>query len=319
MTVLVLAMISISTCATTHSPELISITSAHREMPPKWIAACDEWLIQQSSKGRKLVYYQVSCLIYLAKRMNTIRKKRFWNETGSLIHYAILDRLHHEPSPNLDSAYMREMKRRIWAVLREFDLQNTIEYQLPSLLHNIDSNVTAPTNIDDEGFNETSIELPTQKPLDQYTSSSYQAHSFRSWKLRLEISRHLYSSALPKALGYGDVLRYTHELTRALDSLPHCTGREASSGTGSKTSALVSAYLQFQLKDYILAIHRPYLQRGNGTFSLSEIICFQTSRDILLLNKELAGLGIQDLTLLREDLLVASLSLIHITMLQPRG
>ena len=319
MTALVLAMISISTCASVSSSDSMCIASAHRCMPPKWISACDKWLSQQSSKGRKLVYYQISCLVYLAKRMNTIRKKRFWNDTGSLIQNAILDKLNCEPSPNLDSPYMREMRRRIWAVLRELDLQNALEYELPTLLHQIDSNVAAPANIDDEDFDEASKELPTSKPSSTYTCTSYQSHSSRSWTLRLEITRRLFSTGSSKALSYQDVLLYTHEISQALDSLPSWTSQDANYENGLSFPFLVSAFLQFQLKECVLALHRPYLQRGNTKFSLSEVVCYHTSRDILLLNRKLPGSGIQSLALLREDLLLASLSLIRVTMLQPIG
>ena len=132
--------------------------------------------------------------------MNIIKKKWFWKETGSLIQNAIIDGLHCEPSLNVDNTYMREMKRRIWAVLRELDLQNSFDYGLPTILHNIDSNVAPSTNLDDEDFDEASEVLPIPKPMSQYTCTSYQSHSSRSWTLRLEISRRLFSTGLTKTL-----------------------------------------------------------------------------------------------------------------------
>ena len=68
---------------------------------------------------------------------------------------AITDGLHFDPL-EADSPYMREMKRRLWTVIRELDLQSTFEYCLPSLLHNIDPDVAAPANLDDEDFDENS-------------------------------------------------------------------------------------------------------------------------------------------------------------------
>jgi hypothetical protein len=137
-----------------------------------------------------------------------------------VIQNALTDGLHCEPPRTADSSYMREMKRRIWAVLRELDLQNSFEYGLPTLLHNIDDNVAAPANLDDEDFDETSVALPVSKTACQYTCTSYQYHSSRNWTLRLEISQRLFSPGVSKALTYDDVLRYTHELTQAIHSLP---------------------------------------------------------------------------------------------------
>lgn len=78
MVALVLAMMSVTTPISSSSS-----ATQFRGMPPKWISACDAWLAQKAMKGRKLIYYQVACLVYLAKRTNAVRKKRFWIETGS--------------------------------------------------------------------------------------------------------------------------------------------------------------------------------------------------------------------------------------------
>lgn len=317
MTALILSMISIS-CASASSGAAATIASRYQVMPVQWVSACEDWLGNQSSKHRKLVHYQISCLVYLAKRMNIIRKKRWWKETSSLMQDALTDGLHRD-SPGVGDPFMREMKRRIWAVLRELDLQNSFEYGLPSLLYSIDSDVDSPANLDDESFDERSKALPTSKPSSQYTYTSYQSHSSRSWEMRLEISRRLFSTGVSKALIYEDVLKYTHQLTQAMDSLPKWDIDDAKGEGSAQRPVLAYAYLHFQLKECLLTLHRPYLQRGESKFWLSENICYQMSRDILLLNTKLEGLGIQSLTLLREDLLLASLSLCRITMLQPKG
>lgn len=316
MVALVLAIMSVSTPISS-SPS----ATQFRGMPPKWISACDAWLTQQTMKGRKLIYYQVACLVYLAKRTNTIRKKKFWIETGSLIQNAILDRMHCDPDPSSASynPYVGEIKKRIWAVLRELDLQNSFEYELPTLLHNIESNIPAPENINDEELSPTSEVIPTHNSPSRKTDSSYQALSSCSWTLRLEISKRLFSTGFAKALPYDDVLRYTHTLTEALDSLPSWSEEDGTDGIDPVNSLLVSALLKFQLKECILAIHRPYLQGASSRFTLSEIISYHTSRDILLMNRKLASFGVQGISSLREDLLVAALSLTRLTLLQPRG
>ncbi|CAF9939650.1 MAG: hypothetical protein ALECFALPRED_008206 [Alectoria fallacina] len=210
------------------------------------------------------------------------------------------------------------MKRRIWAVLRELDLQIAFEYGLPTLLHNIESNVAAPANLDDEDFDEASKVLLISKPPSQYTCTSYQSHSSRSWTLRLEVSRRLFSNGSSKALSYEDALRYTHEITQAIHSLPPWDIDEGKGKNGARMLMFTYAFLCFQLTECISAIHRPYLQRDNSKFWLSENVCYHMSRDILLLNSKLAALGLQNLTLLREDLLLASLNPTRITILQPK-
>lgn len=310
MTTLILAMISISTPISTDAS-----ASKYRSMPPTWIAACDSWLAQHATKGRKLVYYQVACLIYLAKRINMIRKKRFWIETGSLVQNAILDGLHlEEPYSSSCSPYVKENKSRIWAVVRELDLQNSFEYELPTLLHNLECRIPAPANVDDE---ELENSTPKCKTSDNMTDTSYQALSSRSWELRLEISKRLFSTGTTKALPYDEVLQYTHRLTQALDSLPLWCKKSSIDSSGAAESLLVSAFLQFQLKECILAIHRPYLQGDDSHSSLSGMICHHAAREVLLMNRELSKHAIQGLLFFREDLLVAAMTLTRLTLNQP--
>lgn len=312
MTSLILSMISISTPISTQAS-----ASKYRSMSPKWIAACDTWLAQHATKGRKLVYYQVACLVYLAKRINMIRKKRFWIETGSLVQNAVLDGLHlEEPNSPAYSPYVKETKRRIWAVVRELDLQNSFEYELPTLLHNLECTIPAPVNIDDE---ELENSTPKRQTSDHMTETSYQALSSHSWGLRLEISKRLFSTGTVKALPYDEVLQYTHRFTQALDSLPLWCKKSSVGGSDAADSLLVSALLQFQLKECILAIHRPYLQGDDGHSSLSELICYHAARDILLMSRDLGKHGMQGLLFLREDLLIAAMSLTRLTLTQRRS
>lgn len=150
------------------------------------------------------------------------------------------------------------------------------------------------------------------EPFERHTGTSYQALSAQSWAIRVDISRRLYSPALSQSLTYDEVLHYTHELTQHIAKLPSW-GFCSQKGLHKVTNA----FLQFQLMECILAIHRPYLNCENSKHPLSEDVCHRVSRDILLLNLELKDLGLQSLVQVREDLLLASLSLVRVTMLQP--
>ncbi|KAL9488085.1 hypothetical protein ACSS6W_000362 [Trichoderma asperelloides] len=317
MAAMILSMLAVSISAPSQISGSSPIPAVYRHMSEQWIAVVDDWLRLQSSKHRKLVHYQVSCLIYIARRMNVVNKKRFWKDTGSLIQDAITDGLHRNP-PLTDTPFIREMKKRIWFTVRELELQNTFECGLLTLLHNIECDVEAPINLADEDLDDATTQSPIERLPNYYTESSYQLHSFRSWSLRLEISRRLFGSGVFKIPDYDDVLRYTHEITKAINDLPPwgiCR-------TGNKRDPylfLTFSILEFQLKACLLALHRPYLDRDDGKYSLSENICYQTSREILLSNIGLANLGVQSLAQIREDLSVASLHITRITLLQPEG
>lgn len=305
-TALVLSMITISA-------SMSSLEANRRNDSARWLMACEDWSKRQSPKRHRLIHYQIACLVYLAKRMNMIHKKRFWSESALLVQRAMIDGLHDDTLLSRDdSTFATEMRRRIWFTIRELDLQNSYEHGLPTLLHNIDSPVPPPSNMDDEAFDEALAELPGAEPFDHYTGTSYQALSAQSWAIRVDISRRLYSPALSQSLTYDEVLHYTHELTQHIAKLPSW-GFCSQKGLHKVTNA----FLQFQLMECILAIHRPYLNCDNSKHPLSEDVCHRVSRDVLLLNLELKDLGLQSLVQVREDLLLASLSLARVTMLQP--
>ncbi|KAH6607117.1 zn2 cys6 dna-binding [Trichoderma cornu-damae] len=314
---MMLSMMAVSISAPVHLVGPSPIPAAYRNMAEQWISSIDDWLRLQSSKHRKLVHYRVACLVYMARRMNMVNKKRFWKDTGSMIQDAIMDGLHRNP-PATDAFFVRETKKRIWHTVRELELQNSFECGLPTLLHSIESNVEAPLNLADEDFDDTTKQSPIARPSDCYTASSYQCHSFRSWALRLEISRRLFGSGFYRALDYGEVLRYTHEITRAIHDLPPWHG-SGTDGKGDPRLVLAFSVMEFQLKECLLAIHRPYLDRDDGRYRLSESMCYQTSREILISSIELANLGIQSLAHLREDVVIASLHITRVTLLQPGG
>lgn len=313
MAALVLAVISVSTSVSAGQPGAAPVAAPHGSMPPLWISACEGWIQQQSPKHRSMAHYQVRCLVYMAKRVNNIGKKWFWKDTGSLVHDAVLDGLHCDPRSTSDSPFAGEMKRRIWCVLRELDLQNSFECGLPTLLQSLESDVDAPSNLDDEGWDDMAEELPRPKPPAEYTAASFQLQSSRSWPLRLEISRRLYAAASAGGqLCYGEVLQYTHKLTEAMGEITAWERQGTTSSSDRSMSLLAHGILQCQLRDCVLALHRPYLQKDPGEFWLSRTISHETSCELLLLHTGLAAQGLHSFTALREDLLLASLTLASI-------
>ncbi|KAH0404308.1 hypothetical protein KCU89_g1259, partial [Aureobasidium melanogenum] len=288
------------------------IGERYQDMAPRWSVSVDEWLRQQSPKRYELVHYQVLCLSYLAKRMNQIHKKLFWTESSNLLQRAILDELPYNDSVSRsEDVFKVEMRRRIWHVIRELELQNSYEFGLPTLLHNIDCNLGVPANINDEELDECCTQIPQSRSANDYTQSSYQIISARSWSLRLEISRRLSSPAIADPMTYDDVIRYTHQLTSEIAELPTW---DTSSHKG--LPSVVNGFLKFQLMECVLAIHRPYLGKDGSAFWLSENICHQMSRETLLVNCQISDLGLQPLTRLREDLMLASLTLTRVVLLQ---
>ncbi|KAG8423252.1 hypothetical protein J3458_000162 [Metarhizium acridum] len=320
-TALILAMMAVTSCVHTHdSLKFIGMMSNARHWAEKWIWACDAWLSRQSQKHRKLIHFQIACLLYLGKRVNTMKKKRFWTSSGALIQDGISVGLHREPSHmgGKITVYNQEMRRRIWTTVQEFDMQASFDHGLPTLLSQLHYDTNAPRNLDDEDFDEETTTLPPSKLASEYTFSSFQNLARQSLPLRLELSR-LLTGPLSD-IDYDQVIRYTNDLTQEIDALPSWDMNME--GSKEKKNPLIAyTLLHVQLRQYIIPLHQPYLKlrKQNSKYQYSEIIYYNAARDIVLLHDKLYEQGIRSLNFLREDALTTAINLCSVTMLQPRG
>ena len=320
-TALVLSIMSISCCLYSHPTiKFIGMMSDNHSSAVKWVTAVDEWLSRQSQKHRKLIHYQIACLLYLGKRVNTIKKKRFWTGAGALIQDGISLGLHRDTRHMAGkmSAYNQEMRRRIWATVQEIDMQASFDFGLPTLTSQVHYDVAAPCNLDDNEFDEDTAEVPPSRPPEVYTFSSYQHVSRQSLPLRLELSRILYGP--PGQADYDDIVRYTNDLMREIDALPSWD-QDSGGPHNSKKPILAYTLLHIQLRQYILPLHQQYVKPGaQGTrHQYSENVSYNAARDIVLLHDKLYEQGVQALNFLREDTLTTAIKLCSVTMLQPQG
>lgn len=327
MTALVLSMMSVSSClhgSNSSPPKFQGMVSCAHKTAEKWIAACEDWYAVQSHKHRRLIHYQVALLIYLGKRVNGIKKKRFWTHAGLLTREGISLGLHRDPdamigaSKNI-SLFNQEMRRRLWATIQEFDFQASFDNGLPTIVSTLHMDAKPPRNINDDEFDEDSKELPDSKPITEYTSASFQHLCRQSLPLRLELSKLL--AGPPDDLDYEQVIRYTNEITQEIDALPSWDTSASMEKDGSPKPLLAYTLLHVQLRQYIMPLHQPFLRmrKINSKYQFSEVMFYNAARDMVLLHDKLTECGVRTLNFLREDALTLALNLTSVTMLQSRG
>lgn len=320
-TALVLSMMAVSICLHSNPPcKVLGPKSASHQRAETWIWACEGWLQKQSQKHRKLIHYQIACLLYLGKRVNTLKKKRFWTASGALIQDGISVGLHRDPGHMSDriTPYNQEMRRRIWATVQEFNMQASFDHGLPTLISQLHYDVTPPRNLDDDDFSENSTSLPQSKPTKEYTFSSYQHLSRQSLPLRLQLSLTL--TGPPGDLDYDQVIRFTNDITQEIDALPSWDV-SSSDERNARKPLLAYTLLHIQLRQYLIPLHQPYLRlrQKNSKYQYSEIIYYNAARDMVLLHDKLAEQGVRTLYFLREDAVTTAINLCSVTLLQPRG
>ncbi|KAI0809725.1 hypothetical protein GGR55DRAFT_648968 [Xylaria sp. FL0064] len=322
LTALVLSMVSVSCCLGMQtSGKYIGVKSSAFAMAEKWIKACDTWFNQQSHKHRAMVHYQIECILYLAKKVNTIKKKRFWTASGGLVHNAITIGLHQDPDiiASEISPFNKEMRRRMWATIVEFDLQTSFDLRVPTLLSQVHIETAAPKNIDDDSFCSDSTEIPSSKPRTEYTFSSYLHFSRQSLPVRLEICRIL--TGPPADLDWEQVLQYTDMITHEIDALPAWDiDSDQKPGVSHKPS-LAYTLLHIQLRQFLIPLHQPFLKlrKTHSKFQTSEFIYYTAARDLVIMHDRLFQKGIRTLYFLREDSISAAMNLCNVLLLQPKG
>ncbi|KAI2611600.1 uncharacterized protein GGS25DRAFT_202239 [Hypoxylon fragiforme] len=321
-TALVLSMISVSCCLDMQSSnKFVGVKSSSTQMAEKWIKACDEWYEHQSQKHRKLVHYQISCLLYLAKRVNIIKKKRYWTTSGGMVRDSITVGLHQDPdhTPAKISPYISEMRRRLWATMVEFEVQASFDQGLPTLLSSVHNDADAPRNIDDSSFDENTQELPISRPPNEYTSSSYQHIGRRSLALRVELTKIL--TGPPVELEWEQVLQYSDMITNEIDRLPSWDLEINSDSESPQKPMLAHTLLHIQLRQYLVPLHQPYLKlrKFSSKYQVAELIYYNAARDIVVMHDRLYQKGIRTLYFLREDTMNSVINLCNITLHQPRG
>ncbi|KAI5862280.1 fungal-specific transcription factor domain-containing protein [Durotheca rogersii] len=320
-TALLLSMISVSCSLDMQaSSKFVGVKSSSIQMAERCVRACDEWHQRQSQKHRKLVHYQISCLLYLAKRVNIVKKKRFWTTSGAMIRDGITVGLHQDPDHVTAqiSPYFAEMRRRLWATMVEFDVQAAFDQGHPTLLGAVHNDVDAPKNIDDDSFDENSQHLPISRPANEYTCSSYQHISRRSLSLRLELTKLL--TGPPTDLEWEQVLQYSDMITHEIDQLPSWDSDTGRNGEYSQKPILASTLLHIQLRQYLIPLHQPYLKlrKFNSKYQVAELIYYTAARDIVMMHDCLYQKGIRTLYFLREDTMNSVINLCNVTLHQPK-
>ncbi len=287
-------------------------SSVGRETAIMWIRTCDSWLQSQSQKHTNMAVFQIHCLSFIAKQMNSIKRKRTWTSAGNLLRLAISHGLHRDahiinlrhatPSSKKVSDFDQEMRRRMWSTISELELQAAFDRGMPATLRDLIEDCGPPLNIDDKDFDPSAEQLPGPKPISQYTRSSFQHLSHPSWSMRVELVS-VINGPQPQ-MAYEDVLLYDKKIMQYLDEIPHWTDQE---------SLVSRVLLQLQLQELLLFLHRPYAreEERSSRYDYSAIMHLRSAMNILDLHHQLTSTGNAFLCLFRNDVFGAALSICY--------
>ena len=286
-------------------------SSLARNAACEWIAACEAWLQQQSQKHVTLLYMQVQCILHIAKQMQSYKAKRTWTAAGTLMSLAISKGTHRNADilnqqqrgddARRVSIFDQEMRRRLWSTIAEMEMQSALERGMPSCLPDLNVDCGAPTNCHDASFSPMTETRLSSQPMVYFTRSSYQCYISKSWHLRQRTLSLINGKFSPN---FQETQELDQAILQALDDIPAWDSQEA---------VLPSSLLQLQFYQLLLWLHQvnDNSESDQSKYNYSKLMHVRAAKAIIDIHEALCTKGHQVLTILRQDVLSAALSICY--------
>lgn len=268
--------------------------STARVAAQKWIAAVDKWWNRQSQKHLTIETFQVAILLLLAKNTNTLKRKRAWADSGSILRLAISAGFQREPSECMGniSVFDQEMRRRIWATVFEWDLAASISRGVSPMAVSIPSDCRAPLNINDTELDKDSQHLPESRPSSERTDTSFPYVSLQSLSLRTTLTSLLNDPNVHTS--WLEVLSYEERIQQELKALPLWV---------CERNSLSAVMLDLQVRQFILWLYAKNARGEPGPrTTYARMACVNASAEIVEMYQKLGAANVNALNMLRSDM-----------------
>ncbi|KAJ5164848.1 transcription factor [Penicillium coprophilum] len=237
-----------------------------------WIQAAQYWMVGPSEKNtNNLDGIQITCLL-LVSRQITLIGRSLWLSESSLLRVAMAMGLHRDPELFSLSPFQAGMRRRLWTTVLELVIHGSMDCSIPFLLSSNDFDDHMPLNISDADLDPASKQSPAPQPLTSYTESSIQILMRQSLPIRLEVARAVQNERLEHS--------YEMAIELAMKLQTFC--RTLASYCRSHWSQFLTmhhAFLDMQIRRYILALHRPFMLQAqkDPRFYFSRKVCQESA------------------------------------------
>jgi hypothetical protein len=180
------------------------------------------------------------------------------------------------------SLWEGEMRRRLWAVLKEVDLLVSSQFGLPSNINTQLTDTQKPRNLHDEDFDEDSKELPPSRPEMERTCTLYSIVKSRLLGSLSDILTAL-TSRLP--VSYEEIMRLDKQLGASHDSFASMLRyKPFSQSVADPIDLIMQRYwLELLYQKARSVLHRKYLglARMNKLYTHSRWVCLDAATKTL--------------------------------------
>jgi hypothetical protein len=203
--------------------------------------------------------------------------------TGIIVRLAMRQGMHRDPGPYPGiSVFQGEMRRRVWAAIRSFDLLFSAQAGMPPITRPRDTNTEVPRNIyDDELFEDMKI-LPPSRPETEATPTLFLINRTRLiYKLgeAVELTDTLTCTSYEEVMRLDSQARELHEQIS-----PHLKMRSMDESARDPSTLIMQRFtLDLLYLKIICVLHRKYLAyaRVHARFSYSRTAVIDASLNML--------------------------------------
>lgn len=191
---------------------------------------------------------------------------------------------HRDPAPYGNvSPFQGEMRRRLWMVLRQFDLLFSAQAGLPPVLRSDLTDTELPRNLFDHELYQEMQELPPSRPDDEETAVSYMIAKAKISRVFALITDRL--AVVTNPMTYDEVMELDRRLREARNNHPpHLRLRPLRESVNDHPHLIMQRYaLELLYLKSQCMLHRRFLGRGrdNARYTYSRSTCIDASMDLL--------------------------------------
>ncbi|PYI05747.1 C6 transcription factor [Aspergillus sclerotiicarbonarius CBS 121057] len=202
---------------------------------------------------------------------------------GNTIRLAMRTGYHRDPQQFPDvSPYEGEMRRRVWAILRQLDILISFQVGLPRSIQDWQQDVEPPRNLSDDDFDESTAELPPSRPETELTTMGYIRGKLRLMGVFGKIADLAYSR---DSVTYDETLALDRQLEEAHDLIPSVFKMRPLDQCIVDPSYLILRRYTLELlyQKARCVLHRRYLSEvhTNLRYAFSRWVCMSASKEIL--------------------------------------
>jgi len=184
---------------------------------------------------------------------------RTWLLMGLVARLALRMGLHRDPDnfPNI-TPFQGEIRRRIWNTLEQIDALSSFQIGLPSMIRTINSDTRRPQNLMDADFGEHTLQLPPERPMEDFTPVTYSISKLKLCKVFAEAAALTHLVILPNE---AEILKIDKQLQEAKSLVPPILRvKPMHLCIGDSPHLIICRFnLEFLYNKTIIILHRRFL------------------------------------------------------------